>query len=266
MATNLLIGSPTIPFNTSIISISGASEDPAQSLTNLVAGGRGAAFQTLAAAGVTDVIFDLGASTTKAAEFFFIACAKVLKQQGSTQALLSSSPDNVTYTSRLGTTTGFLTKTFSGPQGDDLICAVGYNDDIGGSLPTSAFRYWRFRFGVASPTKKWMIRKLYCGTFFDFGKDPERPTFELSRGVRTLNDREPAIRFSLTWKGITNTLRQSFISTIYRFRDVMPVVLYDTNDKLFDGWHTVHCTILSGKWTRRTALTCDLTLEFEEQV
>jgi hypothetical protein len=266
MATNLLIGYSDIPFAATSITVSGATEDSAQPAINVIMGGRGQAFQTSAVAGVTDLIFDLGASVTKATNFLYVARGKILKQQGSAQALLSSSPDNVTYTSRIGSTANLSTRTFTGPAADDLFYASGFNDEVAGGLPTSAFRYWRFRFGIASPTKKWMVAKLYCGSLFDFGKDPERSEYERSRMAPSTASREPGVRFSLNWKGISTTLRNSFISSIGRYSDVMPVVLYDINDKVFDGWRTLHCTIQSWNWKSRSVFTGDLSVNFEEQI
>jgi hypothetical protein len=65
--------------------------------------------------------FDLGASVTKALSYAFIARANILKSQGATEALIESSPDNAAWTSRIGTTANFQSKTFSGPRSEDLM-------------------------------------------------------------------------------------------------------------------------------------------------
>jgi hypothetical protein len=266
MTTNLLIGYPDIPFRASAPTLVSGTEDSTLPATNAISGGRAQCFTLSSAAGVTDFKCDLGAATTAAINFLYVARGLVLKKQGSTAALLSSSTDDITYTPRIGTTSALQTRTFTGPQGDDLFFASGFNDDVAGTLPTSAFRYWRFRYGVSSPTKKWFFSKLYFGTLFDMGRDPVIESMNLSCSVRENGNREPRMNFTLKWEGITNTIRNSFISNIYRWREVNPVVLYDTNNYIFNGAKTIHCSILKAEISNRTAASSDLTAEFEEQV
>lgn len=266
MATNLLIGYPDIPFRASAPTVGVGVADTIYPVANIITGPRSQHFTITTAAGIIDITHDLGASLTAPVEYYFIARANTLKAQGATQLLLKSSPDNVTYTSRIGTTAALQTRTFTGPRGEDLMFASGLNDDVLGSLPTSSIRYWKQFIGVASPTKKWQFSKSYFGTFFDFGRDPEAPTLSTSADTKDDQNRDPRQLITLTWRGVTNTIRNSFVSTLYRYREVSPVVLYDKGDIVFHGYKTLHARIKSATITPDNTQANDITVTFEELI
>jgi hypothetical protein len=117
----------------------------------------------------------------------------------------------------------------------------------------------------AVATAKWAFSKLYMGSFFDWGRDPlyiatTTPT------INNVRNRCPALKFSLRWEGVTETKVTSFISTIYRYRDINPVVLYDIADKVFFGYRTLHCRITGAQIDVSSPAYRSITVNFEELI
>lgn len=136
--------------------------------------------------------------------------------------------------------TAFDTATLRGPRAEDYISAFS---------ASTAYRYWWLQYG-ASAASKYPRSKDYFGSWFDFGREPIYPA-EQSR-VGNANQREAAYMFDLTWVGISNTLVASFIDSIAKYKDINPVVLYDSADAVLNGHRTMHA------WVREIEITADV--------
>lgn len=262
--TNLLIGYPSIPLAGTVTLVSG-SEDSSYPLANITTGSRAKFFRMSSASNLIEIRVDLGASLTRSVDYCFIARASLLKSKGATRALLKGSAADAGYTNIIGTSAALQTRTFTGPKAEDLLFASGYNDQIGGSFPSTAYRYWRFEFGDSVTTGKWDFSKLYFGQFFNMGRDPVYPV-TVTRQKTKAGERWPRYRFKLQWQGITDSTRNSFISNILNYKDVSPFVLYDTSDVVLMGLKTLHCSIISADIRPEKKDVNAITVTFEEVI
>ncbi len=158
-------------------------------------------------------------------------------------------------TTPIYTNTALDSTDLKGPTSEDLISVFN----------SSSARYWWLQFGTAT-TSKFKHNKEFLGTFFDFGRDPVFSGFKMGLAVQEQCNREPRRQFTIKWEAITNTIRNSFISNIYRYRDVSPVMLYDQGNYLFNGAHAIHAVITGARYSNRTATTSDVEIDFEELI
>ncbi len=158
-------------------------------------------------------------------------------------------------TTPIYTNTALDSTDLKGPTSEDLISVFN----------SSSARYWWLQFGTAT-TSKFKHNKEFLGTFFDFGRDPVFSGFKMGFAVQEQCNREPRRQFTIKWEAITNTIRNSFISNIYRYRDVSPVMLYDQGNYLFNGAYAIHAVITGARYSNRTATTSDVEIDFEELI
>jgi hypothetical protein len=264
MTSNLLIGRPYVGLNAT--SITGSiSADSSYPFTNAVIGSRAERVKFGSAATQPTITFDLGASLTSAVDFLFIGRADLLKQKGANNIFIRSSSDNSAYTTRLGTTSALSTRTFSGPRSEDLIFTSAFNDDTSG-VSASAFRYWRLQVGNSGSSKIWEFGKAIFGPWFDMGRDPSfvRPIY---RDKETNGERRAGVNLSLTWNGVTDAVRNNFISQIYKYRDVMPIVLYTTTyHDILNEHRTLFGRIKQAKFEYICVGYHKITVDFEELI
>lgn len=269
MTSNLLMGYPSVQFLASSVDYRSGSygtADPSRPLANAGMGSRNDLVGTLGTFDPMIIRWDMGASSTFTANYLFVAGANLLKSLGALKCKLFWH-DGATGDVIVGTDTQLQTRTFTGPRSEDLMFASGFNDTEGGTIPSPAKRYAELHIGIDNSTPKtWVFRKAYCGLFFDMGHDPIITDFKLTSDVRNQWNREPRMSFTLKWKGVTETIRTSFISSIYRYRDVMGLVLYDTNNYIFNGAKTMHCSLVGATFSNRTHATCDIECNFEELI
>jgi hypothetical protein len=259
--TNFLIGYPDIPLRSTAFTAS-AAEDPSYPLKNLITGGRGRMFQFNAAQTSYWIKADMGASATASMQFFFLARANMLKKAGVTQCILQSSPNDAAWTNRIGTAANFQSKTFTGPRSEDLLFTQTFNDDAA-NYTSSAIRYWRITGLTAS--SKMMFSKFYLGNWFDFGKEPVVPIVQRRQGYEFKN-REARHIFKMSWQGIDDATRQSFNEKILRYKDINPVILYDTADLILNDMRTLHAWITDCKVRPITYNRNDISVTFEEAI
>lgn len=260
MTSNLLIGYAEIPDAASLY-LSSGTEDADHPQVNLVGGPRSEYFQLDANTGNVEVRFDLG-SNVKAAEFLFIAGANLLKARGITEMILYSSSDGSSWTSRLGTASGFQTRTFTGPRSEDLMFTSSFNSNSG-TPSASTFRYWGY--SVNGATNKKPHRKAMLGTFFDFGRDPVWPR-ELEIRQDYSGARAPYYYGIFNWEGITDAKVQAFKTLMQKF-DVLPVVLYTASyHPILDNHRTLFGHIVSARYDQKVRDSNDVTIVFEESV
>lgn len=262
MTSNLLLGYPEIPA-LATITLSTGTEDSAHPVKNIISGSRALYFQWSADQTTPTINFDLGASLTKAVDYFFVAGANLLVNDSTTALFLQSSPDNAVWTSRLGTAAALTTRTFGGLNDEDVLFTSTLNSDTG--TPTStAFRYWRYQPGGSAGKRP--HRKAFFGSFFDFGYDPIYPA-TISRAKNAPGERTPSLRFELEWRGVTNSKVTTFRTEMYKKRDVYPVLLYASSyDYMINNQVTVLARIVEGSFEPESYNSNRVRIVFQELV
>jgi hypothetical protein len=263
MTTNLLIGRPYIGRKATLTG--SISADASYPFTNSVMGGRADRVKFGSAATEPYIKHDLGASLTSAVEFLFVAKANLLKAKGAIRLTLSSSSDDASYTSRLGTTAALSTRTYSGPRSEDLIFTSAFNDDVT-ALNVTAYRYWRLYTGNSGSSKVWEFGKAMFGPWFDMGRDPSfvRP---IARDKNDPSERRAGIKLSLEWVGITDAVRNSFFAEIVNYKDIMPIVLYTVSyHDILNEHRTLYGKITKASFKYLSTNSNRVTIDFEELI
>jgi hypothetical protein len=264
MPSNLLIGYSSTALDATLTLVSG-SADSSYPLANIALGDRGKIFRLSAAANEVEIKMDLGASATATTSYLFVARANLLKAQGATKLTLRSSADDVTYTDIIGTNSGLQTRTFTGPASEDLVFTATLNDQIASSLPSTARRYWRLKFGDSVVSKAWNFSKVFCGEWFDMGRDPVAP-LTMKRERDSDSARRARYELTLEYQGVTDAKVEEFMTRVWQRKDVAPVVLYDSGNVLLYGMRTLHCGISSVERTRTHKNVNALRIQLEELV
>lgn len=160
------------------------------------------------------------------------------------------------FTTPLAGTTALDAETLIGPQSEDFLETF---------TASTAYRYWNFWAG-ADVSNDYPVNKVMFGTGFDLGRDPVYPR-QIQRRLLAKSNRTQTYGFSFSWEGITDATLASFMSSIFRFKDAMPIVLYTTSyhDVLNEAM-AVHCKIASGSFTKVAPDSNKITLEFEEEI
>lgn len=245
MTTNLLIGYPDIPLRADAVSIVGGTADSSYPASNLVTGSRGDRFALDGDEDDVYIQYDMGAGNTATVDYLYIARANLLTGLGAHYCLLVGY-DGVSTSNILGLNVGIGKADLVGPDGHDLMCASGRANDIGGTFPSAAYRYWRLSFGNSGAAATWTFSKAYFGRLFDFGRDPHSVIVDEMKRIAPAA-RRPVKTISIDWTGITDAVLSDFIDKIGKWQDVSPIVLYDSNDYWLQGAIAVHCKVTSAK-------------------
>lgn len=108
-----------------------------------------------------------------------------------------------------------LPTTFSGTSNrEDIYSAI---------TETTQARYWRVEFDTEDSSVR-RCGHLFMGQGFDLGKDPIWGR-EISQNLASVSNKVPRNKFTLNYRGVTNTVRQSFESAIGRYLDTHNIVL-----------------------------------------
>lgn len=264
--TSLFICYPDIPYNAKTITAS-ATENPLQPARNLTAGPRAHGYSLNAAGTTLTLDWDLGsdyATKQNTVNYVAIARADKLQAAGMTQLLIRSSPDNSVWTTRI-TDASFASATLYGPRADDYIQTI---------TVTSAFRYWRADYTTAS--SKLPHSKLYFGTYFDWGRDPQYKIERAPASTEFFNSSsgsqrgeridEPVYRFDFKWTGVTEAKIQSFCAYFGRsyFKE-NGVFLYTSADhQILDSQRLVHCRMINPTCRKIWNNYYEVNITFEE--
>lgn len=267
MTSNLLIGTAQYTVDATANTSSSAA-DSSYPISNVITGPRGTYTQLATAATSSWIKWDLGASTALSIDFYYVARAKLLKSAGSKRLLLDGSTDDASYTNICGAASTFQSITLYGPRSEDALFTSELANSASGTLsatPTYRYlRHWAAGEGT-EPSKKWKHSKVMFGSWFDPGRDPERP-HQIEKISRTPADRESVYTFTFTWRGITNAKRNEFITKLFSERQ-KPVILYTRSyhDLLLEH-RVVHCMV--SDWsTYLLAPDChEITVTFEEMI
>ena len=250
MATNLLIGFPDIPFNALSITSSQtySTEFP---VTNLVNGSRGKRAELATAyTGTHTITYDLGSGVTDTVNYFALLDVKILRDSGVTVVRLRGS-DGVTPATVATVTLSSIT--LDGGQDRDYLTT--FNE-------TSAYRYWLVEMDSSGDTKR-PVSKLYFGTLFDIGRDPQfSRSVSSDKGDKSIYEKD---KMSLSYNGVSTTKRQDFESKIGDYSDANDVILYaNSYTAVLAGKSLISCAITDYSFEARGAKQNDLRIELEE--
>lgn len=255
MASNLLMLTPggSIPLLGTSALDSGTT-DTNYLIADLISGPRGNMWRSTTSVSAR-LHVDLGSGVTSTLDYWYVARADLYynatKATTTARMLIESSPDDAAWTSRSDAT-------FSGTRGPRL-------EDFITIVSAAAFRYWRATLTVTdgATTSKHMLSKLMFGTTFDIGRDPEYAIVH-RREVKQASERDQAFTVELKWRGITDAKRASLISLVMAYKDVAPLVLYETTDNIFGGFKLLHVYVDDCKITPISKDQNDITMKFRE--
>ena len=204
-----------------------------------------------------EVTFDLGTGNSRIVDHLVIGGAKSLLAAGASGVYVQGSNDNAAWTSIIGTTASFQGRTTSGPYSDDIVFTASFNDQILGT-PT-AYRYFKFVVSGATANTALAFRKLYFGTAFDIGKEPDNynmnvsteddaDTWKYPRGHIIMSKAfYPRHTFTVEWDGITDAKANEFATKILGdpYRSTVYLYTESFQDPLYDN-RLIHCRVVAG--------------------
>ena len=252
--TSLLICYPDIPKSALVVS-SVFTYDDDYPFESTFYGERSAYGKLAANSTYTQLQYDLGSLESRTVDHFILGEVGSLVANGITEAVLYGSNDASNWTQLLGTTTGFLTRDFDGPEAKDVIFTEDYNSTI--SPPSTSYRYFRVVIaGAASHTVA--VSKIYFGSAFDMGKEPDFYSVELlteqdadtwrNPGGHILLTKayKPKLRFTFEWDGVTDEKTEEFFEKILSdpYRDTVFLYAATYEDPLYDH-KLVHCRVVA---------------------
>lgn len=258
MPTNLLIGYADIP-NAAVSTTLSSTESPSYPYSNLFGGNRTDLFYLNQSETSSPIAtFDLGASITKSANFLYIARANLLQQAGLTAISLRNGNTNV-YSSSTNVLdiTAFQNEVLYGPNQDDFIRAFS---------TSTARRYWWVRYNQYGTTTatKYPHAKLFFGTAFDPGRDPNAPA-TITRVKMGGSQIRPSYSFEITWEGLAYAKAIEMYLKFYRARRFVPLVIFTTTwHDILMGHRALFCRITQMNMPPRVTDFCDVSVTFEE--
>lgn len=202
------------------------------------------------------ISFDLGTGNTRSVDHLVIGGVKSLLAAGVTAVYVQGSNDASTWTNLIGTTANFQTRTKSGPYSDDIIFTPSFNDQIAGG--STAYRYFKFIVAGATANTALALRKLYFGTAFDMGKEPDNYNMEVSteddadtwkypRGHVIMSKAfYPRHIFTVEWDGVSDAKANEFATKILGdpYRSTVYLYAESFQDPLYDN-RLIHCRVVA---------------------
>jgi hypothetical protein len=144
----------------------------------------------------------------------------------------------------------------AGPRAEDFIVPV---------TKASAHAYWRVSLTTTASFKH-ELSKIFLGSWLDLDREPIYPA-EMTRGSRVAMPRAIPWRFTLDWVGITDAKIGELTEKVLKYRDVNPVILYDSNDLVFpSAFKVLHAYITGVDVVPQWFNANNLRLEFEETI
>lgn len=207
-----------------------------------------------------DITFDLGTGNSRTIDHLIIGGVKSLVASSTNGVVLSGSNNGSSWTNQIGTSSGFLTRTLSGPYADDVIFTPTFNDQIAGTL--AAYRYFKLSISKTSGTAQYAFRKLYFGAAFDMEKEPDSYSME----VLTERDSDtwiyprghvimsrafyPRHRVTIEWDGVSDAKANEFMAKILGdpYRSTVYLYAAQYQDPLYDN-RLMHCRVVSDACT-----------------
>lgn len=274
---SFLICYPDVPANAMVVSTSAATHE-LYPIENSFYGERWAFTQRATNGTSFSITYDLGTGNFRTVDHLIIAGCQSLRANSVTECRLQGSTDGVTWVNQLGTATNFLSRSFMGPDGDDIIFTQSVNDEFG--VSPSSYLFWRLILS-GSASHVFSFGKIYFGTSFDLTKEPDyfdmtlltekdSDTWRYPRGQVIMSKAfYPKHRFIIEWDGLSDSTARSVMTTLLHnpFRDHVFLYTGTYHDPLYDN-RLIHARIItdgcsisrkkdSGNWV-------DLAMEFEE--
>ena len=242
MATSLLISYPDIPLRATM-TVSGAASS-GYTAFDTITGPRELIYKTDSSAASFNFDYDLGVGVTASANHLIVARANLISghESSGTPTVTLKADTSAAYANTIQAATNVSTANFYGPQSNDMIMTFS---------ASTAYRYWRFLVTAGTSIDFCPVSKIYFGTGFDMGRDPEYAR-TLQRDVMRNGNREGRYIVIAKWEGITDAKAQSFISTIAQYRDIHPVFLYTTSyHDILNELKVIHCYLKIYRITQR---------------
>lgn len=275
--TSFLVCYPDVPANAMVVTPS-VTMDELYPIENTFYGERWAFAQRAATGTSLTITYDLGTGFFRTVDHFIVAGCQSLRANSVTECRLQGSTNGTTWVDQLGTASGFLTRTFMGPDGDDVIFTPTVNDQFAATL--ASYRYWRVVMSSAG-SHSFSVSKIYFGTSFDFINEPDfydlevltekdSDTWRYPRGHIIMSKAfYPKHRFTIEWKGLTDATARSLCNTLLSNPFKNHVFLYTGtfHDPLYDN-RLVHARVIAESCTvtpkKGTGDWIDVSMEFEE--
>lgn len=252
MTSKLLVAYPDIPAR-ALVETSGLTYDDDTPARASIMGMRHCLSQLATATTTTDYVqYDLGNGVTATAQYFIIARADILKTQGVTTVKLKAHSGP-----RVGTTTGteifsntdFQNATLIGPTAQDFIFTS--------ATASAAYRYWwvEFQTSIAPAACKYGRSKLYFGSWFDAGVDPNGYSYAMAEdnpgglvfptgGYRMSRVDQMRFAYVMDWQMVDDANAQAFCDKILSDPLRRYVFLYSSgNDQILADQKLVHCKV-----------------------
>jgi len=278
MPASFLISFPDVPANAMVVTPATIydTDYPVESLSY----GTRHSYGRLATATTSTVItYDLGNGFSRTIDHLILGGIVPLISAGVTQAKVEGSSDGSTWVNQLGTTSGFLSRSFYGPDGQDLVFTPTVNDQLAGTL--ISYRYFRLTLSGGG-SHKFSFSKAYFGAWFDMDKEPDNydiesitddvDTWRYTRGhLLMTKSTYPRHRITVQWDGVTDAKTKEFFTSILSNPYRNKVFLYTSTflDPLYDN-RLMYCQVIaeecSAKKQRGAGDWNDITAVFEEEL
>lgn len=250
---NLLIGFSEIPFDGTVISTPTIAPDYRGDDVNGGARNRTVKIQTAS----TTSAWSWQLTQQTLPQYLYIARADLIARNDSAPTAFAVEGDDDPLFSSPDLDDGvFSIGDLKGPRREDLIFSI---------TKTSARSCWRVSL-TTTQSFKHEISKIFLGRWLDLVRDPIYPA-QISRDPLSAMPRAVPWRFSLEWVGIPDAKIEELTNKVLRFRDVNPVILYDTNDVVFSSsFKVLHAYITNVEITPEWVNANRLRMDFQETI
>jgi hypothetical protein len=255
MPTNLLIGYADVP-NAAASTALSRTASTMYPYENAFGGNRTDLFYlNSSATGDTRATFDLGAGVSKSTNFIYIGRANLLQQASvDTITIRGGATNDYNAATTVRTLSSFTTQTLYGPNGDDFIDSF---------TASTFFRYWFANYN-STAASLFPHAKLFFGTAFDPGRDPNAPA-TITRIKMGGAQIRPAYSFDITWEGLAYSKAIEMYLKFYRTRRFIPLVLFTTSwHDILMGHRAIFCRLTDMSMPPRVTDFCDVSATFEE--
>lgn len=250
---NLLIGYSDIPFNGTVISTPTLGTD--YRAADAHGGARNRTVKLASSSTTSSWAWQVVDAVLP--EYLYIARADLLRRGDSgTPTWELEGDDDPFFPTPDADTDTFDYASLLGPRAEDLLVPI---------TKPAAHTCWRVTLTTTNSFKH-EISKIMFGNWFNLERDPIYPARVIRNTSRAMPRALPW-RFSLEWAGVTDAKVSAFHDKVLRYRDINPVVLYDTNDLIFSpAFKVLHAYIVSVEIETQWVNTNRLRMVFEETI
>jgi hypothetical protein len=260
MPSSFLICYPDVPLSALTVTTNQPSSyfDTDYPVVSLFSGHRHNYFQLGINVSLLEINFDLGTGNSRSIDHLIVGGCQVLISDAIATARLQGSNDGVSYTNILGGTSNFTSRTFNGPDSDDLIYTSAYNNTL--TYSATSYRYFKMILQESSGVSSFAFSKLYFGASFDMGMEPstydmevttenDSDTWKAERGHTLMTKAfHPKHRFTIEWDGVTDAKATEFQQRILSnpYRDYVWLYATTHQDPLYDN-RLVYCRVVDAE-------------------